>query len=488
MAVAPNGVHRECAKRTHFLEQKDMTMWRPNISPCYSEPELQEILEDSLRVLEEIGVECEHEETARRLVEEKNASVKRGRVLFPKQVVADHLDRRREEAAASRGDEPPFSMRGCWACLNYCDPESLEVRPATSEEAAAMVRLWDARGITGVVPLIPGDVPPELTTLAAERIALTHSRTIGGSLTVMDPEEVRYLADMNRAVGRTFQLEEQVSISPLKFNARGLETLRQFLNCPDVRLKLGGSIPMAGATCPLDPRGAAVQALAERFALDILCSMLGAAGPGIKIRIEPFDFQYCTIVFGSPEWCLYVVAALSVNQYLMGGPDRHGMFRSVAKQPDPQAACERMASVLFQAMMGVRVFGASGQLSVDEVFSPQQAVIDREILAYAARVLKGLDLGRAGAVESIGEGVRAGEFIGSKDTVARFREFFDFPELFRHWNVGRWRCEGSPSILSEAWARAQEEIARSDFELEAGRRDDLERIYRKAVEYVRTRH
>jgi trimethylamine:corrinoid methyltransferase-like protein len=408
-------------------------------------------------------------------------------VRLPAKAVETHVEARRTQLAASSDDEPAFSMGRCWACLNYCDPETLDVRPGTSEEAALMVRFWDARDLVGVVPLLPGDVPPELATLAAERIGLLNSRGLGGTLTVMDPEEVRFLMDMNLAAGRTYKLEEQVGMSPLKFNAKGLETIMTFMGNPDVNLKLGGSIPMAGATCPLDPRGAAVQATAERLALDILCAVLDIEGPGPKIRIEPFDLRYSTIVFGSPEWCLYIGMALSMNEFLLGRKARAGMFRSTAKGPDPQAACERMASVLFQALMGVRVFGAVGQLSIDEVFSPQQAIIDGEILAYAARVVKGFDWGCGDSVEMIREGMAEGAFVGTADTMARFREFYHFSDLFRHWNVGRWRSEGSPSVLSEAWARAQETIGQSTFELEPAQRAQVERLYSQAEEYIRTR-
>jgi len=467
-----------------------MRKWSPRISQPFSSEDLDGIFADALRTLEEVGIECAHEGIARRLTDKTGASFANGRVLFPARRVEEHVEAGRAAiAAAPEVDDTRFTAGRCWACLNYCDPETQEVRAGTSAEAAQMIRLWDARGLSGVVPLMPGDVPPALTTLAAERLALIHSRDLGGSLTVMDPEEVRFLIDMNLAAGRRYRLVEQIGISPLRFNVHGLETVLSFQENPDVSVRLGGCIPMAGATCPLDPRCAAVQSLAERLALDLLCTVLDVDGPGLKIRIEPFDFQHSTIVFGSPEWCLYIVVALSVNEYLRGRPDRGGMFRSVAKQPDEQAACERTASVLFQALQGVRNFGAVGQLSVDEVFSPQQAIIDEEILDYVARVVRGIDLdvGAIDAVESIREGVAAGGFVGHADTVARFRSFYRFPDLFRHWNVGRWRAEGSRSILSEAWRRARERIDQSTHQCDPAQEAEIERIYTAAAEYVRTR-
>ena len=465
-----------------------MNQWNPGIARPWSASDLEEILGEALRVLEEIGVECAHERTRDCLAEWGGVAFAGERIRFSSERVREHLERKRTLSGKSPVEEvSDFGLGGCWAGLNYCDPETGAVRPASTRDAADMARLWDGRGRSGVVPLIPGDVPPRLVTLAAEWIALTHSRYLGGSLTVTDPEEIRLLIDMNLAAGRRYRLMQQVGISPLRFNAEGLETAIGFFEYPDVEVNLGGFIPMAGATCPLDPRSAVVQAAAESLAFDVTCWALGFGDGGLEIRVEPFDFQYSAIVFGSPEWCLYRALALQMSEYLSGRRVRNGSFRTVAKRPDVQAMCERTASALWQALLGIRQFGAVGQLSVDEVFSPQQAVLDREILGYVARVIDGLDGAseEVDAVALIGEGVEQGGFIGVDDTTHRFRDFYRFPELFRHWSVGRWRAEEEPSILAEAWECAREEMRLSTFALEEDRQAEVDRLYSRGQSYVR---
>ena len=383
--------------------------------------------------------------------------------------------------------------------LNYCDPETQEVRPATSEEAARMARFWDARDINWCIPVNPGDVNPALTTLAGERIAVKNSRKLGGFLTVLDPEEVRFLIDMFAAAGRRYRLNEQVGISPLRFNEEGMETAFQFIDNPDVDVILSGSIPMAGATCPLQPRAAMVQSLAESAAQDILSRAFGIlrgaqlgidpgdlqVGGGL-LRVEVFDFQYSTIVWGSAEWCLFYSLMASLREYLWGHPGRTGFFRTTAKRPDAQAMTERTASVMWQALLGARKFSGVGQICIDEVFSPQQAVLDGEILKYVERVVKGLDPapGETDPVTLIREGIDQGSFLGVMDTVTRFRDFFTFPEMFRHWNLGRWRGEGEPGLLAEAWQRAQEVIRTSDHKLSEKQEKDVDAIYDRAAKYL----
>lgn len=466
-----------------------MTNWSPNILAPLSPSQLGSILDDGLRVLDEIGIECAHEGVGRRLAAEDGVSYTGGRIFFSQRRMRDHIAQKRALIEQSAEDDTGFSLDDCWPGLNYCDPETQEVRPASSQEAAQMARMWDARGLSGSVPLLPGDVPPELAALSAERIALMNSSHLGGCLTVTDPEEVRFLIDMNLAASRRYRLLQQVGISPLRFNSSGLEIALHFAGSPDVETIVAGFIPMAGATCPLDPRSALVQSAAETLAHDFLCSALGVSGGGFLLRVEPFDFRYSNIVYGSAEWCLYRALVLQMAEYLMGRKARSGMFRSAAKRPDAQAACERTASALWQALLGVRHFGAVGQLSMDEVFSPQQAVLDREILGYVERVIRGADIASEGAdsIALIREGVREGNYLCAANTVSRFRDSYYWPDIFRHWRVAQWRAEGEPSILGEAWAHAREEIAMSTFKLNDAAQKQVNTIYGKACRYVGSR-
>jgi len=467
-----------------------MQNWSPTLALPWSPSDMESILTDALRVLEQIGIECAREDVRSRLADSDGISSVGNRLRFAAQPVRDHLEERRAELReSSNSTDDSFTLRGSFAALNYCDPQTHDVRPATSDEAARMARLWDSRGISGVIPLMPGDVPPSMVTFAAERIAIENSRHLGGGLTVTDPDEIRFLIEMNAAVGRRYRLVEQVGVSPLRFNANGIVAALAFADNPDVDVSLDGYIPMAGATCPLDPRSAAVQCTAETLAFDFACAALDIGGTGLSVRIEPFDFQYTTIVFGSPEWCLYDTLAHQMTEYLTGAPENTGRFRSVAKRPDIHAGTERTASALWQALLGARHFGAVGQLSIDEVFSPQQAVLDGEILSYVERAIGGFrfDEGPHDPVALIGEGVEEGTFVGVPDTVDRFRELCYFPEIFRHWNVGRWRSEGEPSILAEAWARAEEEISMSTHELPDEQRVAVAGVYEKVSAYIARR-
>ncbi|MCC6446894.1 MAG: hypothetical protein IT210_26010 [Armatimonadetes bacterium] len=115
-----------------------MSKWHPRIPNPLAEIEMESILEDALRLLSEVGVACAHEETVCRLLDWGGTSCKDGRIRFAPQKLRSRLEGRRIP------DERPdkgFSLGACWACLNYCDPETGAARPAASEDVARMCRL-----------------------------------------------------------------------------------------------------------------------------------------------------------------------------------------------------------------------------------------------------------------------------------------------------------------------------------------------------------
>jgi hypothetical protein len=56
--------------------------------------------------------------------------------------------------------------------------------------------------------------------------------------------------------------------------------------------------------------------------------------------------------------------------------------------------------------------------------------------------------------------------------------------LFHRYNVGRWHGLGEPTVLAEAWEKAQAQIRSCEFHLPADRQRELDRIYEKARKAV----
>ena len=62
----------------------------------------------------------------------------------------------------------------------------------------------------------------------------------------------------------------------------------------------------------------------------------------------------------------------------------------MAKVPDCQSAAEKAAIMTAGAFLGARHFCCAGTLSLDEIFSPEQLLVDCEIRDWVQRGARGL--------------------------------------------------------------------------------------------------
>jgi trimethylamine:corrinoid methyltransferase-like protein len=444
--------------------------------------EADRVVTDAIRVLDTVGVGCPHERTQRALVGAGVAVCREDRLHFRPDCVAAHLATRQPPPVPLPEE---FGLGGQWNCLNLCEPCTRRVRPATRDEVIAMARLAEALGKRGgPVPVAPAYMPPRLRTLEAERVGLLYTRHCGGLLTATDRTEIRYLAEMNLAAGRRYRLGLEGMMSPLRINPEIMDCYFENCDDPDLDIAPMGAIPMAGATAPLVLPAALVQSVAETIAWDtVLYHVSEGRHRCLSLRLDPFDPRDANIAIGTPEWCIFRQAVIAVHEHFFGCRPARGAFRSNARVPDMQAQVQRTASALWQAQLGARVFGAVGQICMDEVFSPVQAIYDREILHYVERLHAGLEPlldEEADSVAVVRQGVREGTYLAAQETVERCRGAFLFSELFDARNLGAWRAAGEPDREAEAWDEAQSLIAAHGYEANEAVTRDVETIYRKA--------
>lgn len=298
---------------------------------------------------------------------------------------------------------------------------------------------------------------------------------------------------MGAAVGRVPRAFIMVVVSPLRFHEQALEYYVRHGDEPGLNLYLSsGIMPCTGSTAPLHVPGAVIQALAENIALGACLQAFGKPCYELNLRCDPFDMRYGTYVIGSPEYHLLDMACRALYLHVHGVPRRSGCFRTMAKQPDAQATAERAFSVLFQALQGATFFGHAGQLAMDEVFSPEQAVFDREILRNVERIARGVTWreqadGAAAvdeAVDLIRRGVAAGQFLELDETLDGHRDFLYESELFRHENLGTWQRNAPGSLMTRAADMAAQAVARNAWHPDEDRIRELDRIYTDAVRHL----
>jgi trimethylamine:corrinoid methyltransferase-like protein len=498
----------------------------PHNHRILDEGSMDGIYRNALRVLSHIGVACGHRKTADLLTACTHARWIDGRLHLDEADVEAFFHKRRSARAAeiqaaagglsvaggqggadrqaavgaqvTAGGHGGADSQGAaravhdfvptthWHSWNICDPLTNQPRPASEAEAIDMARLVEALGCRdSPVPLVDGSTPLRLHSLEAERIGLIYTRSHGGMLTATDSYEIEIMKDMNRAAGRRYKLALEGMISPLRLNPEVFDAWFNHGADPDLDVIIFAAIPMAGATTSLSLSASLAQVLAEALAQDFIYDRISDGRiEAFTLRLEPFDMRHANIVFGSPEWCLFKQAVVELTRGLFGDIRISGNFRSNSRSVDAQAMLERTASFLWQAALGIRRFGGLGQLCVDEVWSPVQAVMDLEIMNYARRLYRGLntiDTDGIDIITEIKEGIAAGSFLGLDSTAALFKDVFDLGSLSSALNLNGWLAAGSPCIEAMAWDRARRIIREYQYELPEAQRRDVEKIYKQGA-------
>ncbi|MGD0089739.1 MAG: trimethylamine methyltransferase family protein [Planctomycetota bacterium] len=451
--------------------------------------DLRTVHGEVLRVLERVGMECQHPRTLAAAAGTPGVRVAGQRVYFKPDFVEELVAAiRRENPGEPLGEE--ITISGPWNCLNVIDLETGAVRPTTAADVRQMFKLVHAARAGCICPVYPHDLPPRLQVLFLEKAALELTEAEGQQLEFSDPEMLEYAIAMYRAAGKPYHLHVQFPVSPLRTNTLGLEQIWNYKDRAGVRVTaLAAPIPQAGLTAPLFMPGGLVLAVAEALGACALVRIIGggrlACHP--QFRLDLFDMRDQNIVYASPDHILVQLLLKDVYQFYYGRPKPGHFLQCNAKRCDAQAILERTAYLLTLALAGERRFClGAGQLSMDEVFSPALFVIDQEIARFLTHIVRGIGWDeRAGlAFETIAEVGPGGEFLSHPTTLETFRELFD-SWLFRRMGVNKWRAAGEPAIEALAAARAKELIASHSHALPAATQAEIDRIYAAAEKLAR---
>ncbi|MFH0940202.1 MAG: trimethylamine methyltransferase family protein [Planctomycetota bacterium] len=463
----------------------------PKLHVPFSDQDMQTVIIGARRVLNEIGIQCSSEKIRKLLTSLPGARQAGDRIYYNDTVVDAILADSRAKTTEPAPTRAPFTMGPPTSCLQIADWVANQTRPAINADAVRAVRLLEGLGVSASKsPLAENDVSPEMRNLAGWRTLLKHSRS-GTMLTNPPvPEQIPAVIDMGAAAGREPDAHIMAMISPLRYETNSLEYFLQYRQQRGLRMRIGGSLPCTGLTSPLHLPGTLIQSLAEVLGMEACARALNCPPrPISSCRCDPCDMRTGNYVIGSPEYHLLDMASRALHHAITGAASTSGDFRTMAKFPDAQAMAERCFGVLFQVLQGARHFNHAGQLSLDELFSPEQVILDYEILRNVERIVLGMDwqeeIGGADAgndvIEMIRRGAQAGNYLESDETINGYREFFYSSKLFGYEKLQTWVGNGAKSVLSCAHQRV-EEIVKTTPEcvLSADRAREVDRIFEHA--------
>jgi len=374
--------------------------------------------------------------------------------------------------------------------LNVIDLDTGEIRPSTLKDLKELTKLQDSYGVYGSAPVRAMDIPTPLQEIAMYKVCWENSRHISNSILEANEksslEVAEYVYEMSQVADKYFSLGFWIA-SPFKTTYNELDIIYRFL---DRKVPLWCStMPIAGATAPIFLPGAYVQSIAELFAGVTLLNLI-SRGSHVSciaidsIRAYPFDMKFGTFVYGSPEDIFGTLFQIQLNNFYKI-PVVAKSLLTTSQLPDAHAAAEKASHTVIAALAGARMFTNAGLLSVDEIFSAEQLVIDYEIVQYAKQLIKGEQLDNETlAVDAIREVGVGGTFLDHDTTLAHFRDAFWMPQVFEHRMLGQWREAGSESTSAKARRIAKERIEKHEFELSRDVQRELDRIWAKAVEQL----
>lgn len=419
----------------------------------------------SLALLDNPGVRLEHDGIVERLLK---AGARPGSapqvVRIPGGLLDDclvqapssiHLANRRPGGCAPFTPDSPGRV---WSTPGLNLWRHGRLTPFAARDMADAARLLDRLPeVDGVFGMSLDDVPPQARDVAGLRLMAAHTTKHIRAL-CFTPAGAEWMCRMKPVLGP----EPWFSIGftahgPLRWTRLALEIFLRTAG-HGVPTTLNGE-PMAGVSGPVTLAGSAAVGNAEILAGLVVNQVLEPGRPCIYNLglAHVFDMKTALAVTGGPENHLFAGISAAMGRFYK--LPSCSWVSTEAMAADSQAALEKTAGYLSHLQAGVSLVWGAGQLESEMTFSPAQAVIDNEILAYARRMIRGVEVNAETlALETIRETGIGGDFLGSEHTLDHFRSELFEPALLWRKKRDDWTRDGSRGLAERAEEKADELI------------------------------
>ncbi len=435
----------------------------------FSEPrvltddEIARIHHAALTILARTGIQVEHARL-RELLDGYGALVDGQRVRFEAPLVETFLAETEQNPLPSR---PAMTAQAGVYQGPYLDPDTGNLVPFTATTLAGYIKLARLlENVSGIhmqnYPVAAGrpTEPLELRIFAWRHGA---DEAGGIQLTALCPYLLEMYAIKAEAQARSLQdvfRGQAFMISPLRIPAHEAEQIL-FFHEHGLPVSLTNMIT-AGGSGPVTLAGCVALNLAERFAIGILSRVLyGHRTWTLGGSITPLDMRTMIQPYGRPEMLLLNLANMQLGRHY-GVPASPHTGLTDAKLPSNEAGVQKLLTALPCIMAG----GGNiepGLLSIDEIFSPVQMILDAELASALQRVIQGFDVNdetlAVDVIDAIGPG---GFFTATEHTVRHFRREQWQPQIWSRDMLQHWLVDESGIDADRARERWAGLMARPD--------------------------
>ena len=472
------------------------------------EAQLDEIMDEALAVLEEVGVAVSEPETLAMLdgagasvdgpgdgAPDEGASHAGRRVRLPSNLVERCVDQAPssitlydiagEEAMVLSGRRVHFNPGS--TALNVYDPAMDDIRRAEAVDCIRFAKVVDELPALAAqsTAITPDDVPREAADVYRLAAVLLHSSKPvvtgtfgGGGFEPMREMLVAVRGSEEALREKPLAIFDCCPAAPLRWTDHWCRDLAACARA-GIPAELI-SMPQPGLGAPITLHGSLVQHTAESLS-GLVIAQLARSGAPVIWGGSPTTMNLRSVapLLGAPETWL-MASYVQIGRRL-GLPTHVYLGLSDAKRIDAQAGFEWGTGLTWAALLGVNNVSGPGMLDCESAQSIEGIVISAELCGAAMRVADGISEGpgREAVIDSIREVVREGmpDPAETMRVLREGREYFEPGRVIDRLTLEGRRRAGMESMV----LRAVQEVDRllsawSPPPLEAEARREIVRI------------
>jgi trimethylamine--corrinoid protein Co-methyltransferase len=221
-----------------------------------------------------------------------------------------------------------------------------------------------------------------------------------------------------------------------------------------LRVHIGDMYAM-GASAPATLAGAVTLNLAEQLALRILeGGLYGEQRLHLSVSISAMDMRTAIHPYGRPEMAVANLMTAQLARYYGASYSGHAGLTD-AKLPSVEAGAQKALTAIPTLLAGGSLRLDAGLLSIDEVCSPVQMVLDNEFLGVLQHLAREFEITEETiGLETMLEVGPGGHYLDRRHTVRHFRDEFWMPDVWTRQMVRPWLEAGGKLDADRAREKA----------------------------------
>ena len=446
--------------------------------------EMEKIHQAALVILEEVGMRIESEEALDLLIRfGAKVDTEAMQVKFPKPLVQSCVEKMKQDydnqqrlpdrmavryshirfRRETHRIHPDFTVSAGGFCTSIYELEGRR-RGATMDDvrrAIHMVNHLSAVDYTGL-PVSDQETPYPLRPVAMAAELAKYTTKFGG-IETFNKADIPYLIDIATVIkGDEEALKREPILvgyaearSPLCLDRNMVEIFIEYLKrgLPQTL----DTMPNGGASAPVTAAGNLALGVAETLsALVLAYAVADTAVVGVDIIPSYADMSTGIFRYASADRIPLLVARVQMISEYYGCPSGVHGGKTDSCFVNVQAGIEKAMTTVFPVLAGAVGIGTVGHLENAVTFSPQQLVIDNEVVRYFRRALQPIEVNdetlALNTIRSVGSG---GNYFAEEHTLKYFRSEQFFSDLFETMSWPGAHAPGNKGMDGKAY-----EIAR----------------------------